>query len=61
MRLYYDNRAAIDIAHNPVQHDRLKHIENNRHFIKKKLNDGTICMPFVKSDEQLADILLRGV
>ena len=27
MRLYYDNQAAINIAHNPVHHDLTKHVE----------------------------------
>ena len=27
MRLYYENKVAINIAHNPIQHDRTKHIE----------------------------------
>ena len=27
MKLYCDNKSAIDIAHNPMQHDRTKHIE----------------------------------
>ena len=27
MRLYCDNKSAISIAHNPVQHDRTKHVE----------------------------------
>ncbi|WJZ92231.1 hypothetical protein VitviT2T_011241 [Vitis vinifera] len=26
IRLFYDNKAACDIAHNPVQHDRTKHV-----------------------------------
>ena len=33
MRLYCDNKATISIAHNPVQHDRTKHVEIDRHFI----------------------------
>ncbi|XP_040366874.1 secreted RxLR effector protein 161-like, partial [Rosa chinensis] len=33
MQLYCDNKAAIDISHNPVQHDRTKHVEVDRHFI----------------------------
>ena len=37
MKLYCDNKAAIAIAHNPVQHDRTKHVEVDRHFIKEKL------------------------
>jgi hypothetical protein len=37
MRLYCDNKVAISIAHNPVQRDRTKHVEIDRHFIKEKL------------------------
>jgi len=36
MSLYCDNTSAIAIAHNPVQHDRTKHVEIDRHFIKEK-------------------------
>lgn len=61
MRLDCDNKAAINIAHNPVQYDRTKHVEIDRHFIKEKLTSGTICTPFVQSGEQLADILTKGV
>ena len=27
MKLYCDNKLAINIAHNPIQHDRTKHIK----------------------------------
>nr|KYP73997.1 Copia protein [Cajanus cajan] len=60
MRLYCDNKSAISIAHNPMQHDRTKHIEVNRHFIKEKLNSGLICTPYVSSQD-LADILTKGL
>jgi hypothetical protein len=59
--LYCDNKAAINIAHNPVQHDRTKHIEIDRHFIKEKLSSGMLCIPFVKSLNQLADIFTKGL
>ena len=61
MRLHCDNEVAIDIARNPVQHDRTKHVEIDRHFIKEKLNNGCICTPFVRSGDQLADILTKGL
>ena len=39
MKLYCNNKAACDITHNPVQHDRTKHVEVDRHFIKEKLEE----------------------
>ena len=60
-KLYCDNKAAINIAHNPVQHDRTKHVEVDRHFIKKKLERGLIFMPYVPTGKQLAYILTKGL
>nr|GEX93040.1 LL-diaminopimelate aminotransferase, chloroplastic-like [Tanacetum cinerariifolium] len=56
-----DNKAAIQISENPVQHDRTKHVEVDRHFIKEKLEAGIIELSFVKSSDQLADILTKAV
>ncbi|KAB2602711.1 hypothetical protein D8674_003716 [Pyrus ussuriensis x Pyrus communis] len=59
--LFCDNKAAIDISHNPIQHDRTKHVEVDRHFIKEKLDGNIIQFSFVKSKDQLADILTKVV
>ena len=56
MRLYCDNKSAISIAHNPVQHDKTKHIEVDKHFIKEKLDSGQICIPYISSSDQLANV-----
>ena len=61
MRLYCHNKVAINIAHNPVQHDRTKHAEIDRHFIKEKLEEGVICMPYISTYEQVADIFTKGL
>ena len=38
MVLHCDSKTAIEIAHNPVQQDRTKHVEVDRHFIKENLD-----------------------
>lgn len=50
-----------DVVDNRVEHDRTRHIEIDRHFIKEKLNEGMICIPYIKFSGQLADIFIKGV
>ncbi|GKB83805.1 putative copia-type protein [Tanacetum coccineum] len=61
IRIMSDNKAAIQISKNPVQHDITKHVEVDRHFIKEKLETEIIKLPFVKYEDQLADILTKAV
>lgn len=61
MKLYCDNKAAISIAHNLVQHYRIKHIEVDKHFIKEKLESCLSCVPYIPTIEQTADILTKGL
>ena len=61
LKIFCDNKAAINISHNPLHHDRTKHIEVDRHFIKEKIEEGTICVVYVPTSEQTADILTKGL
>ena len=53
IRIYCDNKAACDIAHNPVQHDRTKHVEVDRFFIKEKLDEKIVELPKIRSDPKI--------
>ena len=61
LSLYCDNKAAISIARNPVQHDRTKHVEIDRHFIKEKVTGGVLSLFHVSSEKQLADVFTKGL
>ena len=60
-RLLCDNKAAISISENSVQHDRTKHVEIDRHFIKQNLEEKIVEIPYVRSEDKLADILTKAV
>ena len=59
--LYGDNSSADDLAHNPVHHDRTKHIDIRYHRIREFILDGTIQMFHVSSQDNPADIFTKSV
>ena len=61
IQLYCDKKVACDIAHNPIQHDRTKHVEIHKFFIKEKLDEKIVELPKIRYEDQLADILTKDV
>nr|GFB14178.1 retrovirus-related Pol polyprotein from transposon TNT 1-94 [Tanacetum cinerariifolium] len=59
--MYCDNKSAIDICCNNVQHSRSKHIEIRYHFIKEHDENGVIELYFVNTKYQLADIFTKAL
>jgi hypothetical protein len=57
--LLYDNKSAIKLTNNPVQHARTKHIYVHHHFIRDHQQKGDICIESVGTEDQLADIFTK--
>uniref|UniRef100_A0ACD6AU82 Uncharacterized protein n=1 Tax=Avena sativa TaxID=4498 RepID=A0ACD6AU82_AVESA len=61
LNVWCDNNSAICIANNPVKHDRTKHTEIDRFFIKENLDAGIIKINYVSTGHQIADCLTNGL
>nr|GEW72680.1 Gag-Pol polyprotein [Tanacetum cinerariifolium] len=61
MPLYCDNRSAIALCCNNVQHSRSKHIDIRHHFIRDQVERGIVELYFVTMDYQLADIFNKAL
>ncbi|GKD42670.1 hypothetical protein Tco_1267315 [Tanacetum coccineum] len=51
--LYCDNKSAIALCCNNVQHSRSKHIDIGYHFIKEQVENGIVELYFVRIEYQL--------
>nr|GEY40728.1 retrovirus-related Pol polyprotein from transposon TNT 1-94 [Tanacetum cinerariifolium] len=56
-----DNRNAIALCCNNVQHSRFKHIDIRHHFIREQVEKGVVELYFVTTDYQLADIFTKAL
>ncbi|GJT79377.1 retrovirus-related pol polyprotein from transposon TNT 1-94 [Tanacetum coccineum] len=54
-----DNKGAIDLSKNSVQHSRTKHIKIRHHFLRDNVQKGHISIEKVPSVENIADILTK--
>ncbi|GJX07723.1 retrovirus-related pol polyprotein from transposon TNT 1-94 [Tanacetum coccineum] len=59
--LYCDNKSAIALCCNNVQHSRSKHIDIRHHFIREQVENRVVELYFVETNYQLADILTKAL
>jgi len=56
-----DNKSTIELAKNPVNHERSKHIDFHFHFIRDHVKKGSVELVHVASQDQIADIFTKSL
>jgi hypothetical protein len=59
--VYCDNINVVYLSTNPVQHQRMKHVEIDLHFIREKVAIDQVRALHVPTTLQFADIFMKGL
>ena len=56
-----DNTSAINLAKNPIQHSRFKHIDIKHRFIRNHVQKRDVELSFVNTEDQIDNIFTKPV
>ncbi|WMV46929.1 hypothetical protein MTR67_040314 [Solanum verrucosum] len=59
--IFCDNISAIYLTANPVFHQRSKQIEIDYHFVREKVSCGQLCVKYIHSTDQTADVFTKAL
>lgn len=59
--LWCDNISFAALAHNPIFHGRIKHIEIDAHFIRDQVLSNQLAIRHIRSQDQLVDTLTKSL
>jgi hypothetical protein len=59
--LMIDNKSAISVIKNPILNNRSRHIDVRFHLIREYEANGQIKVQFIKTEEQLGDLLTKSL
>ena len=61
VKIYCDNKGAVDLSKNPGFRPKTKHIGIQHHFIKERVASGDIQVERLPLVEMIADILTKSL
>ncbi|GJX47497.1 gag-pol polyprotein [Tanacetum coccineum] len=59
--LFCDNQSALYLARNPAFHSKTKHIRVQYHFVREKVEEGTVDMQKIHTDNNVADYMTKAI
>jgi len=59
IKIYVDNVSAINLAKNPVFHQRSKDIDTQYHFLRDQVRKNMIKLEYCRSEDQIVDIFTK--
>jgi hypothetical protein len=59
--VYCNNICAVYLSTNPVQHQRMKHVEIDLHFVREHADVGDVRVLRLSTTLQFADIFTKGL
>lgn len=59
--VHEDNQGCLKILKNPMNNRRVKHVDIKYKFVCDKINSGEIVVDYVCTEQQIADILTKGL
>jgi len=60
-KLYTDSQSAIELAKNPIYHNRTKHIDIQYHFVRQAYTSSLTNLLYTPTERQLADGLTKPI
>jgi hypothetical protein len=61
VKLFNDNQRAQKMAHNPVFHNRTKHIVIRHHFIRYAVKEEKVALENINTEKMIADIMTKAL
>jgi hypothetical protein len=59
--VFYNNDSVVYLSTNPIQHQRMKHVEIDLHFVHERIACGDVCILHVLTASQFADVFTNGL